>query len=813
MRRSAIGFLFVMCLPLSARAQGLAGELAHPGASVASVHGAESLRVNPAGIGAARGWSLRVTDVEEFRSGATSLPGTAASFAIALPFGIGVAAGAQWHRPDVASPRTGAHWGSFDLGLAYAIHRRLSVGLQFRTVVTRPDARGDLGADTAMDAGILWRTGPFFALGLTARNVWGPRSAEAGLDTAFVAGAAVRPGGTDALTLGLDGAVEIDGDALVRGAARVAIPSVGYLRAEGVYEFQREAWRAGVGLDLRWGAGSVGAAGFMGSGDRAGLVTSVGIDSERSPVSVPEGAVVVTVPMDDTPGPRGFARLLLRLERLRRDPAVRGVLFAPRADVPGLASASELRDAFDRLRRAGVRVGCHLTEASTATWYACARADRITLDPAGGIRMQGIRGARYFLGPALWDLGVRTDFVRIADWKSAPEQLTRGSSTPAARAQEEALMDDWFAALQRGAPSARSALGDDPTGVLTGGPYTAREALAARVIDAVATEEAAGRAMARATSARRVDYDDYVPVASRRWATGRAIAVVWVEGDIVDGESREVPVLGNRMAGDRDVVEALEVAAADPRVGAIVLRVDSPGGSALASDLIWRAVAAANRRKPVIASFGRIAASGGYYVGAGAREIFATPFTLTGSIGIFYGKADVASLLSRLQVGVELSRRGARADMDSLFRPYTDDERRLLAQKIGEFYNLFLRRVAAGRRREPAAIDAVGEGRVFSGARALENGLIDREGGLLDALDRARALAGLGDDAEVLQLPDEPGGLLRTITNLLTAAEGPSVLGSVLGVSEVGALVRWLSTVSAHAGRPMAMTELPMDLP
>jgi protease-4 len=291
------------------------------------------------------------------------------------------------------------------------------------------------------------------------------------------------------------------------------------------------------------------------------------------------------------------------------------------------------------------------------------------------------------------------------------------------------------------------------------------------------------------------------------------VALIWVDGDIVDGESREIPLLGNRMAGERDNVESLEAAAANPRVGAIVLRIDSPGGSALASDLIWRAVHAANRRKPVIASFGRVAASGGYYVGAGAREIFANAFTLTGSIGIFYGKADVANLLARLHVGVELARRGERADLDSVFRPYTEAERRLLAQKIGEFYNLFLRRVATGRHRDVASVDAVGEGRVFTGARALEHGLIDRVGGLLDALDRARSLAGLPDDADVVQLPAEPGGLLRTIAGLLTSDNTPSALGSVLPLREAATLLRWLSVVGAHAGRPMAMTELPTELP
>ncbi|MEZ4394455.1 MAG: signal peptide peptidase SppA [Polyangiales bacterium] len=812
-RLARFAVVLTLTLPAAAQAQGLPGEVSLPGASVASVAGADALRVNPGGVGVGRTWSLRATSVHPLEGAAGSLGATAVSFASPLPFGFGVAVGAQWHRPELPSPRTGPHWGSFDLGLAYAFTSRLTVGLQFRTVVTAPDTRGDLSTDAAMDVGALWRPSAHFALGLTARNVWGPRSVEGGIDTAFVGGAAVRPTGSDALTFGADASLDLRGQLVARGAARVAIPHVGFLRAEGVYEFGAELWRAGVGLDVRWGAADVGVGGYLGAGDRAGLAVSAGLSGERSAVSLPSPTVTVTVPLTDEPGPRGFARLLLRLERLRRDPSVRGVLFAPRADVPGLASGEELRDAFQRLRRGGVRVGCHLTEANTATWFACAGVDRITVDPAGGVRMQGLRSARYFLGPALWDLGVRTDFVRIADWKSAAEQLTRGSSTPTARAQEESLLDGWFATLLRGAAAQRSALAGHASQAITGGPYTAREALSAQVVDAVVTLDVAERAMSRATRARAVELDDYVAEGSRRWAPGPAVAVIWIDGDIVDGESRVIPLLGNRMSGDRDVVQSIEAAAANPRVGAIVLRVDSPGGSALASDLIWRAVTLASRRKPVVASFGRVAASGGYYVAAGAREIFTNAFTLTGSIGIFYGKADVANLLARLHVGVELSRRGDHADMDSVFRPYDPAERRLLGQKIGEFYNLFLRRVAAGRHRDVASVDAVGEGRVFTGERALEHGLVDRVGGFLDALDRARELAGLRDDAEIVNLPEEPGGLLRLVTGLLTTASGPSALGSVLPLREAATLLRWLSVVGAHSGRPMAMTELPMDLP
>ncbi|MBK8693673.1 MAG: signal peptide peptidase SppA [Deltaproteobacteria bacterium] len=535
-------------------------------------------------------------------------------------------------------------------------------------------------------------------------------------------------------------------------------------------------------------------------------------------MSLPTPGVAVTVAMNSSPGARSMVRLLLRLERYSRDPSVRGVIFAPRAEVGGLAHAEELREAFALLRRRGKRVACHLTDASASTWYACAGVDRVSVDPAGGVRLQGLRAMRYFLGPALWALGVRTDFVRIGDWKSAPEQLTRAASSGPAREQEEQILDDTLDGLAAGIGASRSLGASESRALVTAGPYTAREARSRGMVDAVVTRESAERSFANGLGAGRVEAEDYGPQRSRRWSGGRGVAIIHVDGDIVEGESQEIPVVGMRLAGERTLVEAIEAAAASPRVGAIVLRVDSPGGSALASDLIWRAVALANRRKPVVASFGRIAASGGYYIGSAAREIVADPSTLTGSIGIFYGKADVAGLLSRLHVGVELSRRGERADMESVFRPYTAEERRFLATKIGEFYGLFLQRVATGRHRTTEQIDAVGEGRVFLGARAHSLGLVDREGGLLTALRRARALGGLGEDSDVIELPAESGGLLRTIAQLLVSdapgggapSAADSLVSMLLGGQESLAVLRWMLTVTSRSGAPMAMVEWPL---
>ena len=808
---SSCVFSAALCVTSSARAQGVGDEFALPGATVASVSGAESPRVNPAALAMGR-TSTRLVHLDDLSAANTFRHADTLTWTTGLPLGFGLSLGASWVRPVVRDTATGAY-ATGELGLAYALDRRLSVGVRRRLFAS---GGGVVENTSSLDLGALWRPNPWLAFGAVARHAVGPQSPAQGLDRTVAGGVALRPIGTDAFTLGADVIVPWSGPVTTRAGARLAIPRVGYLRAEGVYDFDTNAWRAGAGLEFYWGRWSAGGAGFYGSEEQAGYVASLGYDGERSPVTLPERDLVVTVPLESAPSPRAFGRLLWRLERLRRDREVRGILFAPRAEVGGLAHAEELREMFVRLRRAGVRVACHLTEATASTWYACAGVDRVTVDAAGGVRLAGLRTSHYYLGPALWNLGVRTDFVRIGDWKSAPEQFTREGSTGAARAQEELLLDDYFATFAQGVAASRHLSDADARAAITGGPYTARDARQRGLIDGVQSLESAERGFALAVGgAARVDLDDYVAVRGRRWASNRTVAVIYIDGDISEGENSDIPVVDIHRVGDRSIVEALEVATADARVGAIVLRVDSPGGSALASDLIWRAVVAANRRKPVIASFGRVAASGGYYVAAGAREIYADPSCLTGSIGIFYGKADVAPLLTRLEVGVEFSRRGERADMESLFRPYTPEERRFLADKIGEFYGLFLQRVATGRRRTQAEVDAVGEGRVWSGTRARELGLVDRTGGLMAAVERARELADLPEDHELTELPAEGGGILRTIARMVTTepSSPPSLLSLVLSSSEVRTPIVWLLSVSSMSGTPVAMTDWPVVTP
>jgi protease-4 len=235
---------------------------------------------------------------------------------------------------------------------------------------------------------------------------------------------------------------------------------------------------------------------------------------------------------------------------------------------------------------------------------------------------------------------------------------------------------------------------------------------------------------------------------------------VLIDGSIVDGENVDVPFLDVHMSGGRTIVKTIDDMAADSRIRAIVLRIDSPGGAVMASDQIWRAVKRARDKKPVIASMGDVAASGGYYAACAANEIWASPSTITGSIGIFYGKVDLAPIAEKFGVGITVAKRGAHAGADSLYRPFTDEERAALADKIRLWYRQFIERVAVGRKMSPDKVDALARGRVYSGDAAKENGLVDHLGGFGSALLRARELAHLGPDAEVVVRPTRPSTLL-----------------------------------------------------
>jgi protease-4 len=267
-----------------------------------------------------------------------------------------------------------------------------------------------------------------------------------------------------------------------------------------------------------------------------------------------------------------------------------------------------------------------------------------------------------------------------------------------------------------------------------------------------------------------------------------------------------VPILDMRLVGSYSMAEAIKQLREDDSVGAVVLRIESPGGSSLASDVMWRELVLLGKRKPLVVSMGTVAASGGYYVASASKNIFALPLTVTGSIGVFYGKADLSGLLDKIGVTVDTYKTAPRADAESLFRGFTEDEERELAHKVDQFYDTFLDRVSVSRGMTKAEVDAVGRGRVWMGQQAIEKHLVDHLGGLREALEAARAAAFLPKDTPVEELPRESSSLLEKAIGAVVSA-GPAGALQTLPVSiqQIGRAVAPL--VVFRSDEPLARIE------
>jgi protease-4 len=328
------------------------------------------------------------------------------------------------------------------------------------------------------------------------------------------------------------------------------------------------------------------------------------------------------------------------------------------------------------------------------------------------------------------------------------------------RLQRNAYLDDVYSRMLGDLARSTHITVEEAEALVDDGPYAAVQAVHTPLVQGTADETELDDPLASVIDGPVRLRKRLRPFGPRAWGQARHVGVVVVDGTMVDGENVDIPIIGIHQSGGRTVVQAIERLAADRTVSAIVLRVDSGGGSALASDQIWRALRRAREHKPVIASMGAIAASGGYYIASACDEIYTDPSTLTGSIGIFFGKVDVAGLLDTVGVTAEQLSRGAHAGASSLYRPFTDEEREALREQIELSYQMFLARVAEGRDMSAEAVNAVGRGRIWSGDAAIREGLADHLGGFVAALARARELGRVPPQAEIEYVPSRPSSLL-----------------------------------------------------
>ncbi len=452
---------------------------------------------------------------------------------------------------------------------------------------------------------------------------------------------------------------------------------------------------------------------------------------------------------------RGFVR---SLQMAKRDPRIRTVLLMPSTlESPFWGKVQELRDAVLDFRQSGKKVIAFLEYGGDREYYLATAADRVFMLPTSPLDLTGVASYEVFLRGAFDKVGAFPDFLHVGEYKTAVNQLTEKGFTPAHREMSESLNRDMYDQLVRGIAVARKKTESEVRGLIDEGPFSPQDALRAGLVDDLAYQDQLDDRVPEMRPAsgdpRRVEGSDYERISPRSVGiTPRSrIAVLYAVGVIASGKSSSDPVNGG-VVGSDTLVEQIRQVRADDSIKAIVLRIDSPGGSSVASDVIWRELMITRDEKPsrpLVTSMSDLAASGGYYIAVPGQVIVAQPATLTGSIGVYSGKFVIDGTLAKVGVNTATIASGANADINSPFSRFTPDQQAKLQGYMQGFYDNFVEKVAAGRNTTPERIHAVAQGRVWTGEQARERGLVDMLGGLDTAVAVAKARAKIPADEDV----------------------------------------------------------------
>lgn len=496
-----------------------------------------------------------------------------------------------------------------------------------------------------------------------------------------------------------------------------------------------------------------------------------------------------------------LARVRARLLELGKDPHLTGVLLRIGDLDISLPDATELRDGFAAFRATGKRLACHAENLSNVTYVTLTACDEIALAPLGEVAITGPAAMPLHLKPLLDRFAIRADFIHVGAYKGAAEPLTLEAPSAEMRETLGAILDEHHATMIETIAAARKLAPATVAALIDEGLHPAPAALTAKLVDSVDSFETY-RDRITAHQWTRVTLTDetlmgslqqmrsmmqFVGMIPALRPTHPHVAIVYAIGDIVDGAG-DGPRGATEQIAAHTLIAALSVLANDDTVKAVVLRIDSGGGSAQASELIWRAMATLRAKKPVVVSMSDVAASGGYYIAAGANKIFAQRNTLTGSIGVVGGRIALGEALSAQGVKTYPMGRGKRATMMRSLTPWNAEERALIAKSMAAVYEVFVGRVAEGRHKTPAEVAPLAQGRVWTGAKAVNLGLVDALGGLDDALAEARKLGNVPADAEVEVYPGKPT-LRDLLAGLGEVTMGPRTMQTALGQQPLTAAV------------------------
>src|SRR5579883_1413257 len=535
-----------------------------------------------------------------------------------------------------------------------------------------------------------------------------------------------------------------------------------------------------------------------------------------------------------------FKSKLDRIEKARKDANVQAIYLQLDGLSIGWGKLDELSRAIAEVRKSGKKVFAYLESGNTKDYLLALACDEICLPESDWLMLTGMRAEVSFYKNLFEKIGAQADMLQMGDFKAAAEPFMRNSMSKPARAQLTRVIDDYYenSLVERivHARASKNFTAEQVKKLIDEGPYTARGALEAGLVDRLGYADDY-RNQLKETLKKQHQADKFAflkdygkeekkdidlsnpfaifkllatPVNSKSSSHSK-IAVIYATGVITTGKSEE-GLFGSETLGSTTMIKAIRQAEEDETVKAIVLRVDSPGGSALASDLIWNELK--RSKKPVIASMSDVAASGGYYISMAAQKIYAEPGTLTGSIGVVGGKLAIGGTLNKIGITTEIISRGANAGILSSDKPFTDSERKAMTALMKDVYDQFLDKALAGRKKAGRTMTReelvqLAGGRIWTGRQAKENGLIDELGTLGDAIEAARKLAKLpeGKEPELLLLPKSKS-FLDTLFEEMGDTRAPSTrFRSLLrGAPELQRKLRGLDGLFQLRGEPVWLT-------
>jgi len=504
------------------------------------------------------------------------------------------------------------------------------------------------------------------------------------------------------------------------------------------------------------------------------------------------------------------------LRKAKVDSRIHAVLLKPTGfDSPFWGKVQEVRDAVLEFKKSGKPVYAYLEYGGDREYYLASAADKVFLLPSSSIDLSGVATYEVFLRGTLDMIGAYPDLQHIGDYKTYSNTFKEKGYTAAHKEMDQSLTRDLYEQLVRGISDGRKKSEEEVRKLIDEGPFLPEDAVHAGLIDDVAYEDQVHEKLGSARRERQMDGDDYARISTGSLGLNRGprIAVIYASGTINSGKSGYDPVNG-AVAGADTLIEYIRQARRDGSVRAIVLRIDSPGGSATASDAVWRELMIARNERadrPLIASMSDLAASGGYYIAMPAQVIVAQPSTLTGSIGVVGGKFVTGGVYEKLGARIDSTSIGRHAEINSPARRYNPEELKKLQQQLQAFYDQFVEKVAVSRHTQPEKIDAIAQGRVWTGRQAKQNGLVDQLGGLDRAVivAKQRAKIPAESDVELVVYPPRKS-FYELVSEQLSGAGEQMAMSAWMSANLTRGELETLRTLRGplamfHRGEPLAL--------